>query len=296
MIPLIFCFVLGTIVGSFLNVCIYRIPKGESIVTPRSHCFNCNNLIAWYDNIPLLSYLILGGKCRNCKASYSSRYFLIEFLTGICFMLVYLKFNQTPYTLGLYLAVTASLIVISFIDIDHLIIPDEISLPGIIIGLVSSIGISIFSPNSDLFLVQRNTLLTAWAGNFQPLANSFLGVLAGGGILYLIAVVAQAILKKEAMGGGDIKLLAFVGAITGWQLIFLILMLSSLVGSIVGSIQLFLMRNKDKDTPLTGHYIPFGPYLALASLIAILWGNQLIDWYLNLLQGPAAPTIRMNMP
>jgi leader peptidase (prepilin peptidase)/N-methyltransferase len=285
----IIVFLLGICIGSFLNVCIYRMPAGESIVTPRSHCPKCNQMIAWYDNLPLLSYLILRGKCRHCKEPFSARYFMVELLTGICFLLIHWVFKSNPIAFFIYAMVTAGLIVITFIDIDHLIIPDEITLSGIVIGLLVSVVLTFFPYIGGDFVIEKPTILTLWAGPYIPIVNSLIGAAFGGGILLLIAVIAKAILKKEAMGGGDIKLLAMAGAFMGWQLVLLTLMIASLIGSIIGSIQLILIRKEDKETALTGHYIPFGPYLAFAAFVCILWGNMIIDWYLNLLTGGMVP-------
>ncbi len=281
---IIILFILGICIGSFLNVVIYRMPEGLSIVTPRSHCFKCQKMIEWYDNIPLLSYIILRGKCRHCGAGYSPRYFLVELLTGILFLVVNWAFKGPNAASFVFTIVTCMLIAISFIDLDHFIIPDELSLSGIVFGLVVAVILCFKPTTNGLFPVENpNNLLFPVFKTWAPLVDSFLGLLLGGGILWGIGLIAQAILKKEAMGGGDVKLLAFVGAFTGWMPIILALMISSLVGSIVGIIQLYLMKRKDSETELTGHYIPFGPFLAIGSLISILWGHLIIEWYLNLL-------------
>lgn len=286
----LFIFIFGICIGSFLNVCIYRMPAGESIVTPRSHCPKCNQLIAWYDNLPLLSYVILRGKCRHCKEPFSIRYFLVELLTGICFLLIHWVFKGVSPASIIYTILAAGLIVVTFIDLDHLIIPDEISLSGIVFGLLVAGFLTFFPYLGGGFIIENGTILTYPMGKYIPLVNSFLGVLFGGGILLLIGVIAKAILKKDAMGGGDVKLLAMVGAFIGWQLVILTLMIASLIGSVIGSIQLMMLKRKDHSTELTGHYIPFGPYLALASFISLLWGNALIEWYLSLLsQGMVPP-------
>ena len=290
MTTFIIIFILGISIGSFLNVCIYRMPAGISIVTPRSRCPKCEKMIVWYDNIPLLSWLLLRGKCRNCQTPISIRYFLVELLTGICFMLVFHAFSSYPAAVFVYWIVTGCLIVITFIDLDHFIIPDEISLPGIIFGLGFSIFMVYFPTLQPGFIISIPGITSLWAGKYIPLFNSLTGLLLGGGSLYLIGVIAKAILKKDAMGGGDVKLLAFLGAFLGWQLILLTIMLSSLVGSIIGSIQLYAAKKETEKSQLaTDHYIPFGPYLALGAFISMIWGNQLIEWYIAIVTARAIP-------
>lgn len=281
---LILVFICGLILGSFLNVCIYRLPLDQSIFKPRSHCPECKNTVAGYDNIPLISYLLLGGKCRYCKKPIAIRYFLVELITGILFLLIHYIFDGPNLASITYSVLTAALIVITFIDFDHFIIPDNITYPGMILGLLMSI-LLIYMPQTSPILIAEPNIFSYWSGKYHPLVNSIIGLLTGGGILYLIAVIAAAIMKKEAMGGGDIKLLAFLGSFIGWKLILLTLIFASFIGSIIGGIMLLMMRRKNQDTALTGHYIPFGPYLAIGALIAILWGNQIIDWYFNSILG-----------
>lgn len=247
----LFVFILGANIGSFLNVCIYRIPAGESIVTPPSRCPNCGSFIRWYQNIPVFSYLVLGGKCSSCRVRISWRYPFIEALTGALFVLVYSSFDFSAATVVYWLLV-AALVVITFIDLDHQIIPDVISLPGIIIGFLCSFAIPWLS----------------WS-------DSLLGILLGGGSLWLVAVLYEFLTKKEGMGGGDIKLLAMLGAFLGWKAILPIIFISSLVGSLIG---VPLMLVKKADSKLA---IPFGPFLALGALIYLFWGQQLISWYLG---------------
>lgn len=247
----LFVFILGALIGSFLNVCIYRIPAGESIVTPPSRCPNCGSFIRWYQNIPVFSYLVLGGKCSSCRVRISWRYPFIEALTGALFVLVYSSFDFSAATVVYWLLV-AALVVITFIDLDHQIIPDVISLPGIIIGFLCSFAIPWLS----------------WS-------DSLLGILLGGGSLWLVAVLYEFLTKKEGMGGGDIKLLAMLGAFLGWKAILPIIFISSLVGSLIG---VPLMLVKKADSKLA---IPFGPFLALGALIYLFWGQQLISWYLG---------------
>lgn len=248
----IFAFVFGAVVGSFLNVCICRLPRDESVVSPPSHCPSCDYRIRWYDNIPLVSYLLLGGKCRGCHTKISIQYPLVELLNGLLCLALFFRFGPTLAFCALFIFCSA-LVVITFIDIEHQIIPDEISLSGIVIGFVFS------------FFLRGHGWL-----------NSLLGILLGGGSLLLVAYVYQWLTGKEGMGGGDIKLLAMMGAFLGWKSIPFIIFASSLVGSVIG---VSLMLIQKKDSKLT---IPFGPYLAFGAVLYIFFGNRLITWYLTL--------------
>ena len=248
-------FVFGAVIGSFLNVCIYRIPAGESIVTPGSRCPECGTAIRWHQNVPILSYLALGGKCAGCKASISIRYPLVEALTGFIFMLVFFHFSIHPATL-VYWLFGAALIVITFIDVDHQIIPDVISLPGILIGFICSFAIPWIS----------------WV-------DSLLGIVVGGGSLFLVAAAYELLTKKEGMGGGDIKFLAMIGAFLGWKAVLPIIFISSLLGSLVG-VPLMFIRKADGKLA-----IPFGPFLAAGALFYLFWGPPLIRWYLSFFAG-----------
>jgi len=245
-------FVFGMVVGSFLNVCICRLPKNESIVSPPSHCPVCSYQIRWYDNIPLVSYLLLRGKCRGCGAHISFQYPLVELLNGVLTLLLFLRFGPTTAFAALFIFCSA-LVVITFIDIEHQIIPDEISLPGIIVGFVLS------------FFIPGHTWL-----------NSLLGILLGGGSLLLVAYSYQKLTGKDGMGGGDIKLLAMMGAFLGWKAVPFIIFASSLAGSLIG-ISIMLLQKKDSKLA-----IPFGPYLAFGAVLYIFCGKSLIRWYLGL--------------
>jgi len=249
-------FIFGAIIGSFLNVCICRMPRAESVVSPPSHCPGCNYRIRWYDNIPLLSYLLLRGKCRGCGSPISLQYPLVELLNGVLTLALYLHFDplQSPGRAFAFFALclfSSALVVITFIDLEHQIIPDEISLPGILIGFLCSF----FLP-------------------WQGWLNSLLGILLGGGSLLLVAYGYQWLTGKEGMGGGDIKLLAMMGAFLGWKAVPFIIFTSSLVGSLVG---VGLMMIQKKDSKLA---IPFGPYLAFGALLYIFCGRRIIHWYL----------------
>ena len=244
-------FILGLIVGSFSNVCIYRIPRNESIIYPASHCPKCHSNISPKDNIPLLSYILLKGRCRNCKSKISIQYPIVELLTGLVYLIIYLTYGLSIQSL-IYIILSSSLIIISFIDLNEQIVPDVISLPGIVIGFV----ISFFVP-------------------YISFIDSALGIVAGGGIILIIGLAGSAIFKKEAMGGGDVKLAAMVGAFLGWKYIIISLFLGFFLGALAGII-LILSKIKSREDD-----IPFGPFIVLGSFITLLWGEKIISWYLG---------------
>jgi len=248
----LFAFLLGAVVGSFLNVCIYRLPREKSIVSPPSSCPSCGAGIRFYDNIPIVSYLLLRGRCRSCRAPISRQYPLVELINALLALFLFMKFGLSSAFLVLFVFCSA-LVVITFIDLEHQIIPDEISIPGIVIGFAAS------------FLFPG----PSWK-------NSLLGIVVGGGSLLIVAYGYQLIAKKEGMGGGDIKLLAMMGAFLGWKSIPFIIFVSSLVGSVVG-ISVMLARKRDSQVP-----IPFGPFLAFGAVMYIFFGRQLIAWYFSL--------------
>jgi len=242
-------FVIGLVIGSFSNVCIYRIPRNESLIRPGSHCPQCSKPIQFYDNIPVISYMILQGKCRYCGKQIPFQYPLVELLTGLLYLSFYLFFGLQLVTF-VYMLLGTVLIIITFIDLKEKIIPDVVSYPFIIIGF--------------LFSFFRKDL--------TPM-NSFLGILAGGGSLFLIAVAGTYLFKKEAMGGGDVKLAAMIGAFLGWQLTLLSLFFGFFLGAIIGIIVLVLSKGKSE-------IVPFGPFIAVGTIIAIFWGQNIINWYL----------------
>ena len=252
-LELITAFIFGICIGSFLNVCIFRLPAGKSIVHPPSSCPGCNAAIRFYDNIPVLSWFILRGQCRNCHTPIAFRYVMVEILGGFMAVCVYLRFGPSVQGI-IYFSFIAALLVITFIDIDYHIIPDVISLPGILLGFAASFFIPTLS----------------WM-------DSLIGILAGGGSLYAVAWGYERITGKEGMGGGDIKLLAMIGAFIGWQGVLLTIFVGSAIGTLVGLID---MRVKKKDMKMR---IPFGPFLALGAIIHLFLGNELIAWYLNTL-------------
>lgn len=244
-------FSLGACIGSFLNVCIYRIPAGLSIVHPPSRCPQCGSQIRWWQNIPIVSWLFLRGKCSVCKVKISIRYLFVESLTGLLFLKIFMMFDLSPVTL-VFWVFAAMLVTLTFIDLDHQIIPDVISLPGIILG----------------FLTVYLTPLT-WT-------NSLLGILFGGGALWLIAILYEFLTKNEGMGGGDIKLLAMIGAFLGWKAILPVIFISSCLGTIVGVPLMLQQRASGKLA------IPFGPFLSAAALLWLFWGGLMLRWYFGL--------------
>lgn len=244
--------IFGALVGSFLNVCIFRLPKGKSIIWPGSHCPYCKKPIRFYDNVPLISYILLRGKCRHCKKSISIQYPLVEGITALSSLLLFMKFGPSLSYL-FYFSFVAALIVITIIDLYHQIIPDVISLPGIGVGLIASL------------ILPQITFL-----------NSFFGILLGGGSLFLVATGYHWLFKREGMGGGDVKLLAMIGAFLGWKAVILTILLSSLIGSITG---IMIMIAKGKDFK---YAIPFGPFLSLGAVMSLIYGQNIISWYLYL--------------
>jgi leader peptidase (prepilin peptidase)/N-methyltransferase len=237
-------FTFGLAIGSFANVCIYRLPKNESVVFPVSHCTACSSHVRPFDNIPIISYLKLGGKCRDCKESISVIYPIIEAITALLLLAGFFKFGVTLDFL-IYAVVAPTLVIITAIDIKHQIIPDVITLPGIILGL---------------------TLGSYTIGYI----DSFLGFLIGGGLFYLLAV-----LSNGGMGGGDIKYIAAAGALLGWQKVLLIIFIGAFLGSFVGLFQIVVQKKSRKSL------IPFGPFLATATLITLFYGNLLIKLYIE---------------
>ncbi|MBN1471597.1 MAG: prepilin peptidase [Syntrophaceae bacterium] len=235
-------FIFGAAIGSFLNVCIFRLPAGTSIIKPSSQCPHCHHSIRFYDNIPIISFAVLGGRCRHCKARISWRYPLVELITAFLSLLLFLKFGFS-WNYLVFFTFTAVLIVISFIDLDHQIIPDILTLPGIPLFFLASV-----------FIVKL------------PWVEALLGLLIGGGVLFVIAFVYELIFKREGMGGGDIKLLAMIGGFLGWKSLIFVLLLSSFSGALIG-IAAMIIKKQD-----TKYAIPFGPFLSAAAIAYIFWG------------------------
>ncbi|HEY6871477.1 MAG TPA: prepilin peptidase [Geobacteraceae bacterium] len=247
----IFAFIFGAVVGSFLNVCIHRVPKEESVVFPPSRCPGCGFRIPWYDNVPIVSWLLLRGKCRSCRAPISPQYPLVEAINALLTLFLFMRFGPSLAFLALFLFCSA-MVVVTFIDLEHQIIPDAISLPGIVAGF----AFSFFMPQ------------LGWKG-------SLFGILVGGGSLYLVAFLYQLFTGKEGMGGGDIKLLAMMGAFFGWKSIPFIIFVSSLFGSVIG-VTVMLIQKKDSKLA-----IPFGPFLVFGAILYIFYGSRIIQWYLR---------------
>lgn len=254
----LFIFLAGLCIGSFLNVCIWRIPREESIVLPASHCPACNHKIAPWDNIPLLSWLLLNGKCRHCRAPISPRYFIVELLTGALFTALWLRHGWTIQTPA-YLLFTAALIVATFIDFDHLILPDRITLGGMVAGPLLALAFPA--------LQQQATRVDA-------LIQSAIGLAVGYGSLWLVGLIGRLVLKREAMGMGDMKLLGAIGACLGWPAVLFTIFVSSLSGTLTGAALIVAGQKKLQSK------IPYGPHIALAAVLWMLCGPACIAWYL----------------
>ncbi len=243
---------LGLVIGSFLNVLIYRIPRKISFGLSRSICPSCKEKIGFYDNVPILSFLILGGKCRKCKARISLRYPFVELLNAAAYLFLFSEFGlTTPFYAYSFLA--SVLLTIFFIDIDFQIIPDILTLPGIAVGLALSL-----------------------APHGLGIINSAVGVFVGGGVLYLVAIFGDWLFKKESMGGGDIKMAAMLGAFLGWQKVIFVFFASAVIGLVI-SLVLMYFSKRIRSTRM----IPYGPFLAIAAMIAVIYGDAVISFYLN---------------
>ena len=271
-----FVFIFGITWGSFLNVCIYRIPEELSVVKPRSRCPKCGYQIPWYDNIPLLSWLMLGGKCRGCSVKISPRYFFVELLTGLLFLWVWLLYGWPdsllfiPYTIMVF-----GLILGTFVDLDHFILPDRTTIGGMMIAPVLAVMFPEMHPTPSGAFGDLILLLQGQSPNLGSLLVCMAGMAFGFGILYTVAEVGTFILKKDAMGFGDVKLMGALGAFLGIPAVLFIIFMSSLLGSIVG-ITLIVMGKRDAQAR-----IPFGPYIAAAAVIWIFGGYGWWDLYLN---------------
>jgi len=247
--------VFGALIGSFLNVCIYRLPRGESIAWPGSHCTACSHPIAWYDNIPILSYVLLRGRCRRCSTSIPVRYPVVEAFNALGYVAL-LGFFGPAWATCVYGVLYSALLVVAGTDLTHKIIPNVITFPGILVGLISSA-----------------TILPL------GLVNALVGLLVGGGILWVLAWASPYLFGKEGMGGGDIKLLAMIGAFLGWKPAVMTIMLGSFLGSLIG-VTLIAARVIKRDD-----YIPFGPFLVCGALLSLFFGQSILDWYQGLLAG-----------
>ncbi|NLO32109.1 MAG: prepilin peptidase [Candidatus Hydrogenedentes bacterium] len=283
-------FILGTVIGSFCNVCISRWPSGASVVQPRSRCPKCLNSIAWYDNIPLLSWIILRARCRHCKTPISAQYPLVELITGLLFMLVFRIFGFTPAA-AVYMLFSASMVIVTAQDLNDWTIPDEISITGIPVGIVLSLAGMYWHDTAGL--------------RVTSFYDSVAGVVLGGGILMALDRITVWVLKKPGMGFGDVKLLAMIGAFLGWRGVLGTLVIASVLGSVVGFALILYFRFKgeaeqkpepekdvqeeakvdpeEQEITLEGHYLPFGPWLAIGALLFLFWGQDIINSYLSMI-------------
>jgi leader peptidase (prepilin peptidase) / N-methyltransferase len=240
----------GLAIGSFLNVCIYRLPRGESVVRPPSHCTDCGHQISWFENVPVLSYVILRGRCRRCGARISPMYPLVELATAALFVATYLLVGVGPLLVP-RLAFACALIVLFVVDLQHHLLPNVVTVTGIVLGLLFSV-----------------TAPPGWR-------DSLIGIVAGGGVLLVIAKSYERLRREEGLGMGDVKMLAMIGAFLGWQLTLVTLVLSSIAGSIVG-VGLIVSRRGGMK-----YALPFGTFLALGALAAAFFGDRLLAWYLG---------------
>jgi leader peptidase (prepilin peptidase)/N-methyltransferase len=240
--------VLGLVVGSFLNVCIYRLPRRESINWPGSHCTSCNRPLSWYENVPIVSWLALRGRCRTCGERVSIMYPLVELITGVLFVAGYWIYGWTPM-LAVRLAFACAMVVLFAIDLRHHLLPNVITVPGVVIGF----GLSLFLP-------------PGWRA-------SLIGLIAGGGVLFAIAEGYYRLRGIEGLGMGDVKMLAMIGAFLGWKLMLVTLILASFAGSVIGVGIIALGRGGMKAA------LPFGTFLAVGALTAAVVGDPLVDWY-----------------
>jgi leader peptidase (prepilin peptidase)/N-methyltransferase len=244
----------GLLIGSFLNVVIHRLPREESLVTPRSRCPACQTPIRPWDNIPVVSFLLLRGRCRDCGQPISWRYPLVEGLTGLLFALTVARFGMTFLSLSLLFLVSA-LVVVAFVDLDHQVIPNAITLPGIPLGLLA--GLAVGGPS---------------------ILDRLLGALTGAGFLYLVLLYGSALYGRDAMGEGDLNLIALVGAFLGWRGVVVTILFGCVAGSFVGLAMIGLGRLGRRE------HMPFGPFLATGALVALFVGDQLISWYVTLIR------------
>lgn len=246
-----FLLVVGLLIGSFLNVCIHRLPRKESVAWPASHCATCNRVLSWYENVPVVSWVVLGGKCRTCRQSIALVYPLVELITGVVYAGGYAVYGWTPL-LPVRLLFASAMIVLFVIDLRHRILPNVITVPGIVIGLLCSL---VLPPG---------------------IVASAIGALVGGGILLLIAEAYYRLRGIEGLGMGDVKMLAMIGAFLGWKLTLVTLILASFAGSVVGIALIATARGGAQAA------LPFGTFLAVGALIAAVTGDALLVWYISL--------------
>jgi len=322
----VFIFLIGAIVGSFLNVCIVRMPRDLSVVAPGSHCFSCRNPIAWCDNIPIISWFVLGGKCRHCGTRFSFRYPLVELLTACCFLGFYVYFGWST-KLAAYLVMMSCFIVSTFVDFEHRIIPDEISVGGMFAGMILSVffidlhsvgsqelligrivmrlvvgiclmvhvieffwsrrefdredgillaiilGLVLVEAGMDVVLNAGSVHKTSMLGIHLLSADaSIIGLLLGGGVIYAMGLLGDLIFRKESMGGGDVKLMALIGAFMGWKLAVLTFFVAPFFGALYGIIE--KIRTKDSA-------IAYGPFIVMGALISLFYGDTIVAWIMG---------------
>lgn len=242
---------LGLAVGSFLNVCIHRLPRGQSLNSPPSRCPSCDYRLQWFDNIPVLSYVLLGGRCRKCRAGISIRYPLVELITMALFVIHGDVFGWSALLIA-RLVFASAMVVLFGIDLEHQLLPNVITLPGIAVGLIASV---VLPPG---------------------IVDALIGVLIGGGVLWLIGEAYFRYSGHEGMGGGDVKMLAMIGAFLGWKLVLVTLVLSSIAGSLIGLAVIAFRKGGMK------YALPYGTFLALGALVASLVGDAIVNWYVGL--------------
>ena len=242
---------LGLAVGSFLNVCIHRLPRGQSLNSPPSRCPSCEYRLRWVDNIPVLSYTLLGGRCRKCRTRISIRYPLVELITMALFVLHGVVFGWSALLLP-RLVFACAMVVLFAIDLEHQLLPNVITLPGIVVGLIAS---TVLPPG---------------------IVEALIGVVIGGGVLWLIGEAYYRYSGHEGMGGGDVKMLAMIGAFLGWKLVLVTLVFSSVAGSVIGLLVIAFRKGGMK------YALPYGTFLALGALVSSLGGERIVNWYVGL--------------
>jgi len=242
---------LGLAVGSFLNVCIHRLPRDQSLNSPPSRCPSCEYRLRWFDNIPVLSYVLLGGRCRKCRARISIRYPVVELITMVLFIIHGVVFGWSALLVP-RLVFACAMVVLFAIDLEHQLLPNVITLPGIVVGLIAS---AVLPPG---------------------IVDALIGVVIGGGVLWLIGEAYFRYSGHEGMGGGDVKMLAMIGAFLGWKLVLVTLVLSSIAGSVIGLLVIAIRKGGMK------YALPYGTFLALGALVASLAGDAIVNWYVGL--------------
>ncbi len=274
-LPLLLIASLGAIIGSFLNVIIHRLPRGESIAFPNSHCPKCDAAIKPYDNIPLIGWIILRGRCRACSADISARYPAVELLTALLFACVFLRDGLT-YALPFDLIMISMLIALVFIDAEHMILPNAITYPGLAFAFIARISLPLLmgAPYFDDLGPHMLETFHDWPIWAVSLAGAFIGALAGGGTLWLVGWIWERARGVEAMGLGDVKMMLMVGAYLGWRLTVLTIFLGVSTGSITGIFLMFKRRDRNLQMLL-----PFGIFLGVGSVISLLVGKYVIAWY-----------------